>query len=82
MNLIRNWEGLNEYQDEFNFKPSKGKSANGIDYEKNNLSLVWDLDKQDYRMVNCDTVSSVKPYRPRKKNNELYKLLKKIQTNK
>lgn len=60
MNLLRDWDTLNENYDEYGFKPSHG--AGLIDYDKKNLSLVWDLDKKNYRMVNLDAVKSIKPF--------------------
>ena len=60
MNLLRDWDTLNENSEEYGFKPGGGGGY--IDYDKKNLSLVWDLDKKNYRMVNLDAIKSIKPY--------------------
>ena len=60
MNLLRDWDTLNDNAEDYSFKPGHG--AGLIDYDKKNLSLVWDLDKKNYRMVNLDAVKSIKPF--------------------
>lgn len=61
MHLTRDWDMLNENAEQFGFKPGSGDSP--IDYSNNGLSLVWDLDKNAYRMVNLNEIQRIKPYR-------------------
>lgn len=61
MNFIRDWDMLNDKANEFGYKPGKGLQQR--DYAKNNLSLVWDLDKNAYRSVNLNAIQKLKNYR-------------------
>jgi hypothetical protein len=54
MNFIRDWDMLNDNANEFGYKPGQGLQQR--DYAKNNLSLVWDLDKNAYRSVNLNAI--------------------------
>lgn len=60
MNFIRDWDMLNDKANEFGYKPGKGLQQR--DYAKNNLSLVWDLDKNAYRSVNLNAIQKLKNY--------------------
>ena len=60
MNFIRDWDMLNDKANEFGYKPGQGLQQR--DYAKNNLSLVWDLDKNAYRSVNLNAIQKLKQY--------------------
>lgn len=60
MNFIRDWDMLNDKANEFGYKPGQGLQLR--DYAKNNLSLVWDLDKNAYRSVNLNAIQKLKNY--------------------
>lgn len=60
MNFIRDWDMLNDNANEFGYKPGQGLQQR--DYAKNNLSLVWDLDKNAYRSVNLNAIQKLKQY--------------------
>lgn len=60
MNFIRDWDMLNTKANEFGYKPGQGLQQR--DYAKNNLSLVWDLDKNAYRSVNLNAIQKLKQY--------------------
>ena len=60
MNFIRDWDMLNDKANEFGYKPGQGLQQR--DYAKNNLSLVWDLDKNAYRSVNLNAIQQLKKY--------------------
>lgn len=62
MNFIRDWDMLNENPDKYKFKPSKG-TGKTPDYAKKNLSLVWDLDKNGYRMVNLEKLYKITKFK-------------------
>lgn len=60
MNFIRDWDMLNQKANEFGYKPGQGLQQR--DYAKNNLALVWDLDKNAYRSVNLNAIQKLKQY--------------------
>ena len=60
MNFIRDWDMLNDKANEFGYKPGQGLQQR--DYAKNNLSLVWDLDKNAYRSVNLNAIQKLRQY--------------------
>lgn len=61
MNFTRDWDMLNNDPEKYNFKPTKG-TGTPTNYSKKNLSLVWDLDKNAYRMVNLDAIQQLKKF--------------------
>ena len=62
MHLTRDWDMLTENAEQFGFRPGSGVRPI-YDYSNNGLSLVWDLDKNAYRMVNLNEIQRIKPYR-------------------
>lgn len=61
MHLINDWNRLENNTDAFGYTIPQNPTK--VDYAGSNLALVWDLDKQAFRMVNLNSINRISQYK-------------------